>query len=56
MMAASAPIVDLSGKRGLVAGIANEHGIAAGSARSFALAGRIPRADPDAGSQWDRPL
>ncbi len=33
------PIVDLSGKRGLVVGIANEHSIAAGCARAFARAG-----------------
>jgi enoyl-[acyl-carrier protein] reductase I len=32
-------IVDLSGKRGLVVGIANEHSIAAGCARAFAGAG-----------------
>lgn len=33
------PVVDLSGKRGLVVGIANEHSIAAGCARAFAQAG-----------------
>lgn len=36
---ASAPIVDLSGKRGLIVGIANEHSIAAGCAGAFARAG-----------------
>lgn len=35
------PIIDLSGKRGLVVGIANEHSIAAGCARIFADAGAI---------------
>ncbi|GLK69251.1 enoyl-ACP reductase FabI [Hansschlegelia plantiphila] len=34
-----APIMDLSGKRGLVVGIANEHSIAAGCAIAFAQAG-----------------
>lgn len=29
------PLVDLSGKRGLVIGIANDHSIAAGCARAF---------------------
>jgi enoyl-[acyl-carrier protein] reductase I len=33
------PILDLSGKRGLVVGIANEHSIAAGCARAFAACG-----------------
>jgi enoyl-[acyl-carrier protein] reductase I len=33
------PLVDLSGKRGLVVGIANEHSIAAGCASAFAAAG-----------------
>jgi len=33
------PIVDLTGKRGLVAGIANDHSIAAGCARAFRDAG-----------------
>lgn len=33
------PILDLSGKRGLVLGIANEHSIAAGCARAFAACG-----------------
>ncbi|XSG83312.1 MAG: enoyl-ACP reductase FabI [Methyloligella sp. ZOD6] len=33
------PIVDLSGKRGLVVGIANKHSIAAGCANAFARAG-----------------
>lgn len=33
------PIVDLSGKRGLVAGIANDHSIAAGCAAAFRQAG-----------------
>lgn len=33
------PIVDLAGKRGLVVGIANDHSIAAGCARSFRDAG-----------------
>jgi enoyl-[acyl-carrier protein] reductase I len=33
------PIVDLSGKRGLVVGIANEHSIAAGCATAFRQAG-----------------
>lgn len=33
------PIVDLSGKRGLVAGIANDHSIAAGCAAAFKQAG-----------------
>jgi len=33
------PIIDLRGKRGLVVGIANDHSIAAGCARSFAQAG-----------------
>jgi enoyl-[acyl-carrier protein] reductase I len=33
------PIVDLSGKRGLVVGIANEHSIAAGCARMVCAAG-----------------
>ena len=32
-------IIDLSGKRGLVVGIANEHSIAAGCARMFRAAG-----------------
>ena len=35
----SAPLVDLSGKRGLVVGIANEHSIATGCARAFARCG-----------------
>ncbi|MDR4307193.1 enoyl-ACP reductase FabI [Chelatococcus sambhunathii] len=34
-----APLADLSGKRGLVLGIANEHSIAAGCAAAFAEAG-----------------
>jgi enoyl-[acyl-carrier protein] reductase I len=34
------PILDLSGKRGLVVGIANEHSIAAGCARPLPPAGR----------------
>lgn len=38
-MTSARPIVDLSGKRGLVIGIANEHSIAAGCARVFADAG-----------------
>lgn len=38
-MAASSPIVDLAGKRGLVVGIANDHSIAAGCARAFRQAG-----------------
>ena len=38
-MTASAPIIDLRGKRGLVVGIANEHSIAAGCAGAFAAAG-----------------
>lgn len=33
------PLVDLSGKRGLVLGIANEHSIAAGCAQAFAQCG-----------------
>lgn len=33
------PVVDLSGKRGLVIGIANEHSIAAGCAKAFTQAG-----------------
>lgn len=33
------PLVDLSGKRGLVVGIANEHSIAAGCAAAFARCG-----------------
>ena len=33
------PLIDLSGKRGLVVGIANEHSIAAGCARAFRQAG-----------------
>ncbi len=33
------PLVDLRGRRGLVVGIANEHSIAAGCARSFVAAG-----------------
>ncbi len=33
------PIIDLSGKRGLVVGIANEHSIATGCARLFRAAG-----------------
>lgn len=33
------PLVDLTGKRGLVAGIANEHSIAAGCAQAFHNAG-----------------
>ncbi|MCJ2181458.1 enoyl-ACP reductase FabI [Novosphingobium sp. 1949] len=33
------PLVDLTGKRGLVIGIANEHSIAAGCAEAFAQAG-----------------
>lgn len=33
------PLVDLSGKRGLVVGIANEHSIAAGCAAAFAQCG-----------------
>ena len=33
------PIIDLSGKRGLVVGIANEHSIATGCARQFHAAG-----------------
>lgn len=33
------PIIDLSGKRGLVVGIANSHSIAAGCAAQFAAAG-----------------
>lgn len=33
------PVIDLSGKRGLVVGIANEHSIAAGCASAFAAAG-----------------
>lgn len=35
----SAPLVDLSGKRGLIIGIANEHSIAAGCAEAFARCG-----------------
>lgn len=35
----AAPLVNLSGKRGLVVGIANEHSIAAGCAQAFAAAG-----------------
>lgn len=35
----TAPIVDLTGKVGLVLGIANEHSIATGCARAFAAAG-----------------
>lgn len=34
-----ASVVDLSGKRGLIVGIANEHSIAAGCARAFRSAG-----------------
>jgi len=33
------PLVDLSGKRGLIVGIANEHSIAAGCAKAFAQCG-----------------
>ena len=33
------PLVDLTGKRGLVIGIANEHSIAAGCAEAFARCG-----------------
>ncbi|WP_237751524.1 SDR family oxidoreductase [Sphingobium sp. DC-2] len=33
------PLVDLSGKRGLVIGIANDHSIAAGCARAFRQCG-----------------
>lgn len=36
---ATAPLVDLRGKRGLVIGIANEHSIAAGCAEAFSKAG-----------------
>ncbi|HWU01771.1 MAG TPA: enoyl-ACP reductase FabI [Novosphingobium sp.] len=35
----TSPLVNLSGKRGLVIGIANEHSIAAGCARAFAQCG-----------------
>lgn len=36
---ATAPLVDLTGRRGLVIGIANEHSIAAGCAEAFARCG-----------------
>lgn len=39
MTDAAKPIIDLTGKHGLVVGIANEHSIAAGCARIFAAAG-----------------
>lgn len=39
MPRAMAPIIDLTGKVGLILGIANEHSIAAGCARRFAEAG-----------------
>ncbi len=39
MSGSNSPIVDLSGKRGLVFGIANDYSIAAGCARVFAAAG-----------------
>ncbi len=38
-MAGDAPLVDLTGKRGLVIGIANDHSIAAGCAEAFARCG-----------------
>ncbi|HEY0267061.1 MAG TPA: enoyl-ACP reductase FabI [Rhizomicrobium sp.] len=38
-MDGDAPLVDLSGKRGLVIGIANDHSIAAGCAKAFARCG-----------------
>lgn len=41
MTGSNRPMVDLSGKRGLVVGIANEHSIAAGCARAFAGAGAM---------------
>lgn len=55
------PLVDLSGKRGLIVGIANEHSIAAGCAEAFVRCGAglaatflNPKAEPFVRSVTDR--
>ena len=35
------PLVDLTSKRGLILGVANEHSIAAGCAQAFAQCGAL---------------